>query len=129
MTGLSTSSFSPDGQRPASWGRGRRGMQHHRDASKVAVRFLQAGGGCVWWCVIQSHVMMRSAPPNEDHPLPEGSCPRWVLRTRCEGVRPIYPDLVWRGNMSTSPRCWTETDTLPPAEANLRRNNQRTQFI
>lgn len=25
----------------------------------------------------------------------------------------IYPDLVWSGNISTSPLCWTETDTLP----------------
>lgn len=75
-------------------------------------------------CVIQSHVMMRSALHNEDNPLLEGSCPLWVLRTPCEGVRPIYPDLVWRGNMSASLSCWTETDMPPPAEANRRRNNQ-----
>lgn len=90
---------------------------------------LQAGGEGVQCCVIQSHVMMHRALTNEDHPVPEGSCPPWVLRTPCEGVRPIYPDLVWRGNISTSLSCWTETDMLPPAEANLRRNNQRTEFI
>lgn len=61
--------------------------------------------------------------------LPGGACPLWVLRTSCEGVQPIYPDLVWRGNISTSPSCWTETDTLPLAEASLRRKNQRTVYL
>lgn len=75
--------------------------------------------------VIQSHVMMHSAPPNKDDPLLQGG----FLSTPCEGVRPIYPDLVCRGNMSTSPSFLTENDTLPSAQASLRCNNQPIEFI
>lgn len=65
MTELSTASFSPDGEQHASWGAG-----PQLDAAPLG-RFqggralLPGGAGS---CVIQSHVMMHSALPNEDHP-------------------------------------------------------------
>lgn len=76
--------------------------------------------------VVESHEVMDSAPLNEDEPLPvrekvSALCvfvhsavlppPRLLL----EGPA-IYPDLVWSGNISTSPLCWTETD-IPPLTA------------
>lgn len=68
--------------------------------------------------------MMDSALLNEDEPLP--ACEK--LTALCVFVHSaalpppclllegpaIYPDLVWSGNISTSPLCWTETDIQPP---------------
>lgn len=78
--------------------------------------------------------MMDSAPFNEDEPLPV----REKVSALCvfvhSAVLPppcllsestaIYPDLVWSGNISTSPLCWTETYIQPlaavlPFAANL----------
>lgn len=65
---------------------------------------------------------MDSALLNEDEPLPV----REMVSALCVFVHPavlppclllegpaIYPDLVWSGNISTSPLCWTETDIQP----------------
>lgn len=85
----------------------------HRDASQTAVWFFRA-------FVVESHEVMDSALLNEDEPLPV----REKVYALCvfvhSAVQPppclllegpaIYPDLVWSGNISTSPLFWTETD-------------------
>lgn len=67
---------------------------------------------------------MDSAQSNEDEPLPESEqVPALCVFVHSPELPPpclplkgpvIYPDLVWSGNISTSPLCWTETDTKPP---------------
>lgn len=87
----------------------------HGDASQTAVCFSGP-------FVVESHEVMDSALLNEDEPLPvrekvSALCVfvhSAVLPPPClplEGPA-IYPDLVWSGNISTSPLCWTETDIL-----------------
>lgn len=67
---------------------------------------------------------MDSAQSNEDEPLPESEqvLALCVFVHSAELPPPcltlkglvIYPDLVWSGNISTSPLCWTESNTQPP---------------
>lgn len=73
--------------------------------------------------VVESHEVMDSALLNEDEALPA----REKVSALCVFVHSaalplpclllespaIYPDLVWSGNISTSPLCWTETDIQP----------------
>lgn len=66
---------------------------------------------------------MDSALFNDDEPLP--ACEKVpapcvfvhsaALPPPCAPLKGpvIYPDLVWSGNISTSPLCWMETDTQP----------------
>lgn len=66
---------------------------------------------------------MDSAQSNEDEPLPESEqVPALCVFVHSAELPPpclllkgpvIYPDLVWSGNISTSPLCGTETDTPP----------------
>lgn len=67
--------------------------------------------------------MMDGALLNEDEPLPVcEKVPTLCVFVHSAVLPPprlllegpaIYPDLVWSGNISASPLCWTETDTQP----------------
>lgn len=67
---------------------------------------------------------MDSALLNEDEPLPvREKVPALCVYVHSAVLPPpflplegpaIYPYLVWSGNISTSPLCWTETDIQSP---------------